>query len=205
MPDLDWNRETWDGNYGWTGGGEEWSQGWGGSEAQWFGSIYPRLHRTLPTGCVLEIAPGFGRWTKFLLPLCTNYIGVDLSVTCVSACRDVFARAPHARFLQNDGLSLAEIADGSVDVVFSFDSLVHAELDVLSQYIPQIMQKLTATGIAFLHHSNFLSVGANQDNPHCRAVSVSAAKVADLVSVNGGRVLIQEIVNWGGHGATRLF
>ncbi len=154
MPDLDWNRETWDGNYGWTGGGEEWSQGWGGSEAQWFGSIYPRLHRTLPTGCVLEIAPGFGRWTKFLLPLCTNYIGVDLSVTCVSACRDVFARAPHARFLQNDGLSLAEIADGSVDVVFSFDSLVHAELDVLSQYIPQIMQKLTATGIAFLHHSN---------------------------------------------------
>jgi SAM-dependent methyltransferase len=198
MPDLQWNRSTWDGDYGWAGGGEEWSKDWGGSEAQWFGTLYPRLHRALPARAILEIAPGFGRWTRFLLPLCENYIGIDLSASCVQACRETFAAAEHATFLQNDGISLSEIANESFDLVFSFDSLVHAELDVLEQYIPQIIAKLTQSGIAFLHHSNFLSVGENQENLHCRGVSVSAAKVHDIVASSGGEALIQEMVNWGG-------
>ena len=43
MPDLNSNKECWGGLYHWANGGEEWSASWGGSEAQWFGSIYPRL------------------------------------------------------------------------------------------------------------------------------------------------------------------
>ena len=198
MPNLEWNRSTWDRDYCWTSGGEEWSQAWGGSEAQWFGALYPRLHRALPARGIFEIAPGFGRWTKFLLPLCDHYIGVDLSATCVQACRETFATAKHAQFLQNDGISLSEMPDTSFDLVFCFDSLVHAELDVLTQYIPQILQKLTRPGTAFLHHSNFRSVGEDQPNPHCRGISVSAANVADIVTRNGGSILVQEIVNWGG-------
>ena len=72
MPELDWNKAVFDGNYDWRQGGEEWSAPWGGSEAQWFGSLYPRLHRLLPAGRILEIAPGFGRWTKFLIPACAD-------------------------------------------------------------------------------------------------------------------------------------
>ena len=125
MPNLEWNRSTWDGDYCWTSGGEEWSQAWGGSEAQWFGALYPRLHRALPARAIFEIAPGFGRWTKFLLPLCETYVGVDLSATCVQACRKTFATADHAEFLQNDGISLSEVPDAKFDLVFCFDSLVH--------------------------------------------------------------------------------
>jgi SAM-dependent methyltransferase len=196
MPELDWNNEVWGGSYDWTAAGEEWSAAWGGSEAQWFGSLYPRLHRLLPAKRVLEIAPGFGRWTKFLVGNCESYVGVDLSDKCVAACRSTFAAANHALFIQNDGLSLAQ-ANGSFDFVFSFDSLVHAELDVLMHYVPQIIGKLSPGGMAFIHHSNLLAIPDNSSNPHRRASSVDAKQVAALIVRHGGCVLIQEIISWG--------
>src|SRR5438105_36799 len=52
--------------YDWKQAGEEWSEPWGTSDAQWNGTIFPRIRDWLPTGTILEIAPGFGRWTHFL-------------------------------------------------------------------------------------------------------------------------------------------
>ncbi len=89
-------------------------------------------------------------------------------------------------------------ADGSFDFVFSFNSLVHGELDVFTHYIPQIIGKLTPNGVAFIHHSNLRAVPDHASNPHCRATSVDAAQVAALIVDHGGCVLVQEIVNWGG-------
>jgi len=79
VPDLNWNKTVWSDSYHWNDAGEEWSTTWGGSEAQWFGSIYPRVHRFLPAQRILEIALGFGRWTRYLLPACEEFIGIDLS------------------------------------------------------------------------------------------------------------------------------
>jgi SAM-dependent methyltransferase len=103
MPDLNWNKVVWDTTYGWHDGGEEWSTAWGGSEAQRFGSIFPRLHRFFPPRRILEIAPGFGRWTKFLIPVCDKLVGIDLSPKCVDACRNKFATCNHAHFLPMTG------------------------------------------------------------------------------------------------------
>lgn len=198
MQDTNWNREVWDGGYNWDALGEEWSAAWGGSEPQWFGSIYPRLHRVLPANSILEIAPGMGRWTKFLLPLCRNYVGVDISQECVRGCQETFADARHARFVHNDGSSLSEVEDHSVDLVFSFDSLVHAELDVLKSYIPQILRKLNERGVAFLHHSNMGALGTafEIENAHFRALSVSRQNIEDIIVDSGGRVIIQEMFDW---------
>jgi len=200
MPNLDWNRQMWTEESTWTTAGEEWSTAWGNSEAQWFGSLYPRLHRLLPARRILEIAPGFGRWTRFLLPQCEHYDGIDLSETCVAACRSSFSGYTHAVFHQNDGLSLDAVPDESIDLVFSFDSLVHCEMEVLESYVPQVISKLSPTGIAFVHHSNWFEViGGEPTEPslHHRAASVSAAKVAALISSNQGTVLVQEKINWG--------
>ena len=67
----------------------------------------PRLMRFLPAGTILEIAPGFGRFTQYLLPFATRLIGVDLSPKCVEACRSRFPDSPQASFLVNDGLSFS--------------------------------------------------------------------------------------------------
>jgi len=198
MPALEWNHSYWGRDYSWSEGGDEWSFTWGGSEAQWFGSLYPRLHRMLPARRILEIAPGRGRWTQYLIPMCSAFIGVDIAESCVIECSRRFAKAAHAGFIANDGVSLAAVPDASFDFVFSFDSLVHAELDVMQRYIPQIVQKLAPGGKAFLHHSNFAACdGGGQPSPHARAGSVSGGLIADLVKQSGGRMLVSELINWG--------
>jgi SAM-dependent methyltransferase len=197
VPDLNWNKTVWGSTYCWQAGGEEWSETWGSSEAQWFGSIFPRLHRFLPARRILEIAPGFGRWTKFLIPACDEFVGIDLSAKCVDACREIFASARHAQFIANDGFSLDAAPDGEFDLVFSFDSLVHGEYDVMASYIPQVLRKLSPNGVAFLHHSNLLAYGNTIGAPHGRAMTVSADVVDDLVKRADGAVLVQEVINWG--------
>jgi len=199
VPDLNWNSAEWSVTFDWRTGGEEWSEPWGGSGPQWFGSLYPRLRHFLPVHRILEIAPGFGRWTKFLLPACKEYVGIDLSAKCVDACREIFAADKHAKFFKNDGLLLEMAPDASVDLVFSFDSLVHAEIEVLESYVPEILRKLSPAGVAFIHHSNLFAYGDSIGAPHARAKSVSADKVVDLVERNGGKVLVQEVINWGEH------
>src|SRR4051812_41608893 len=135
MPTLDENIHMWKGRYGWEKYGEEWSQKWGGSEAQWFGSIHPRIHSFLPTTTILEIAPGFGRWTNYLKNYCEHLIVVDLAENCIRACKERFAGNSNISYYVNDGRSLEMIGDNTIDFVFSFDSLVHAESDVIQDYL----------------------------------------------------------------------
>jgi SAM-dependent methyltransferase len=217
MPSIEWNKQNWDGDYDWSAAGDEWSSDWGGSEAHWHSTLHPRLRRLLPAGTVLEIAPGFGRWTQFLLPLCERYVGIELSTECVDACRMRFADAGHATFAVNDGRSLAPVEDGSVDLAFSFDSLVHVEADVMAGYLTELERKLTPDGVAVLHHSNLgeharvfrryyrlprlVRGGLRRfgliDRDHWRALSVSAAGVEAAATAAGLRVVGQETINWG--------
>lgn len=198
MPDLSWNKAMWDGRYNWIDLGEEWSESWGGSEAQWFGSLYPRLHRFLPAENILEIAPGFGRWTYYLLRYLSggHYTGIDLSESCVEHCKKRFSGL-NAVFHVNDGLTLDAAEENSYGFVFSFDSLVHANFDVHQSYIPQILNKLSANGVAFIHHSNWAGSGCANPNSHGRAEDVSAQAYAELVGREGGHVILQECLNWG--------
>jgi hypothetical protein len=87
MPDLQWNIV------------------WGGSEAQRFGSLYPRLHRRLPTRSILQIAPGYGRWAKFLIGVCRSYVGVG-SVGWGHGC-EVLAKVTRSRWLRR-GIDVAD-------------------------------------------------------------------------------------------------
>jgi SAM-dependent methyltransferase len=199
MPDLEWNRVTWNNQREWRDGGDDWSEGWGGPEPQWYGAIFPRIARWLPAAKVLEIAPGFGRWTQFLLTQTNEYYGVDYSSICVEQCRKRFAGFVRAQFVQNDGRSLDGVPDNSIDFVFSYDSLVHVELDVVGGYCEQIIRKLSQCGIAFLHHSNALMGVDNTEvlyPQRGRATSVSGAAVKEIIERTGGRTLMQEEVNW---------
>ena len=113
-----------------------------------------RINRFVPTGTILEIAPGYGRWTQYLQGLCEQLVVVDLTENCIDHCRKRFADLDHITYHVNDGRSLAMIEDESIDFVFSFDSLVHVELDVLEAYLAQLGAKLRPGGAGFIHHSN---------------------------------------------------
>lgn len=154
MPSIEWNQNVWGAAYPWPVLGDEWSTVWGGVETHWFATILPRIRKFLPAEVVLEIAPGYGRWTGYLLPLCNKYIGVDLAESCVDACKKRFSTAENASFFTNDGKSLAMVADRSVNFVFSFDSLVHVEADVIDTYMIELSRVLAPDGVGFIHHSN---------------------------------------------------
>jgi len=207
MPTVDENLKTWNETYRWIEQGDEWSRSWGGPSAQWFGTILPRLRTFVPTGTILEIAPGFGRWTQFLARLCDELVVVDLSTKCIEACRRRFAADfPNIAYHVNDGRSLAMVPDDSVDLVFSFDSLVHVESEVLDAYLEQIATKLKPDGVAFLHHSNLGEyvdestgrIPESMGRAGSRDASVSGTRVIETGARASLCCLSQELVPWGG-------
>lgn len=154
MPDLRDNLSQWGEDYSWSEQGDEWSHSWGGTDLMWAGALAPRLQAFIPSGTILEIAPGYGRWTQFLKDVGEQMIVVDLSQRCIDACRRRFASADNIAYYVNDGRSLAMAEDGSIDLAFSFDSLVHAEADVMGAYLRELASKLKPDGVGFVHHSN---------------------------------------------------
>ena len=134
------------------------------------------------------------------MELCQNYCGVDISPLCVNLCRERFnIYLDKATFIQNNGILLNNIPDDSIDFVFSFDSLVHTEIDVVASYIIQIIKKLDKDGVAFLHHSNALNGVDNGDPTHTqsgRSRSVSSSVIKVVIEAAGGRTLTQEEITW---------
>jgi SAM-dependent methyltransferase len=200
MGSLTENRSVFDGSYPWSDGGEEWSAFWGGSQAQWWGCLMPRLRSFIPAPRVLEIACGYGRWSRFLRELSDELVLVDISERCVNACRELFAADAAVRVEQTDGVSLPAVAR-SVDFAFSFDSLVHVEMEVVMAYLGELARVLAPAGTAFLHHSNLAAyadaAGEVAIRHHWRATSVSASVVRSQAPQFGLAVVSQETVNWG--------
>ena len=192
MPDVEQNIAVWK-DWSWSGEGDEWSAWWGGTPALWYGGILPRIHTWVPTGTMLEIAPGYGRWTQFLRRLADHLIAVDLSDECIAHCRERFSDADNIEFHVNDGRSLDMVEDGSIDFVFSFDSLVHAEPDVLAEYLRQLARKLKPTGVGFIHHSNlgeyrFLNALSRRVPNRLRAPLVRRGALIDVYAWRSGEM-----------------
>src|SRR5262249_47692758 len=151
---IEENLIVWDREYAWPLHGDEWSTRFGGTNALWWFTIHPRIHRFLPARRVLEIGPGHGRCTERLLDCWHALALVDLSPTCLEKCKTRFSGKQNVTYHITDGKSLAMLPRNSVDFVFSFDSLVHAEADVIQSYIEQLASILAPQGAAFIHHSN---------------------------------------------------
>jgi SAM-dependent methyltransferase len=212
---LEENRHTWGVAFDWADAEIVWSGGWGGPSGEWFGAVLPRLQGILPVGTAVEIGCGTGRWTEFLHPHCVQLIAVDISERCVDAARRRFRDRPNVQVELVDGRSLSPVGSGSADLVFSFDSLVHADSEVMSAYLLELSRVLTADGVALLHHSNLgayplterirrtpvlgpalARIGATETSVHWRDATVSAAFVAATAERFGLRCVMQELIPW---------
>jgi SAM-dependent methyltransferase len=198
---LSQNLSVWGERYDWSAQGDEWSDTWGGVPYQWWTTLWPRLQGYLPARRILEIAPGYGRWTHFLRDLCDELVIVDIAPRAIEHCRERFAGDNRIRAFVNDGCSLAMVAERSIDVIFTFDSLVHAEADVIDGYMREFARALDPEGgVAFIHHSNMGAYPPGSFDPnaiHWRATSVSAALVEELARAAGLRCISQETIAWG--------
>lgn len=215
--DVEFNRRRWADEGSWKQKGEDWSEFWGSSEAEWYGAILPRLSPFLPAESILEIAPGYGRWTRFLLDWAKNMYLVDLAENCIEHCQRRFHDRRNIRYVVNDGSSLAMIPSESIDLIFSFDSLVHADIGVLETYFSQFSRILKTSGVALIHHSNSKSYSSyfewTEKLPrgrgllkrlgllemrHLRNLTVSCEDIVAICERLGLNVLVQEKISWGG-------
>jgi len=211
VPTVEENLSFWGERYDWWHAGESWSNAWGSTQMLWSGVLRPRIDAFVPTGRILEIAPGFGRFTHYLRSLCDHLTVVDLNRKCVEACQARFADSDNIEYHVNDGRSLEMVPDGSIDFVFSFDSLVHADADAVESYVRQLGRKLTPNGAGFIHHSNIGAYGSRLGQVLPKPLATSALKLvnrnwrdermsadlfAELCADSGLVCIAQEPIEW---------
>jgi hypothetical protein len=149
---------------------------------------------------------------------CERLIVTDVSPRCLEHCRCRFASDPHIGYLPTDGRSLAGIENHSVDFIFSLDSLVHVEKDVMEAYAQESARVLRPDGAGFVHHSNLgmysRVAGLGRRLPRgfglirtlqtlfsiClladRGITMTAALFEQYVSQAGLHCIVQELISW---------
>jgi SAM-dependent methyltransferase len=197
MASIAENRQEWGKRQDWDQSGQEWSRPWGTPAHQWAYTWLSRIADFLPSGTILEIATGSGRWSSYLIRECERYYGVDLAEPAIAACRHTFADNSHATFIATDGRSLPEVPDGAIDFAFSADSLVHADREALEGYLLELRRVLRPGGAAFLHHSNLGAFAPDVRNDHWRDLTVSAEWVRNTCNSIGIACQSQELISWG--------
>ncbi|MCC7389653.1 MAG: class I SAM-dependent methyltransferase [Phycisphaerales bacterium] len=207
MPSIAENIRRWTG-FDWSQRGEEWCAGYGGVESAWRHAILPRIQAFVPAGHILELGPGYGVWTDYLRPgreeeepLSRQMTLIDLAPNCIKFCRKRFGNRGMAYHV-NDGRSLAKVADESIDFVFSFNSLVHADHGVMRDYLQQLGRKLKPGAWGFIHHSNLGEYAHELDvmDPayeHWRGRDMTGAKFREDCRDAGLVCTFQELVPWG--------
>ncbi|MGH7341600.1 MAG: class I SAM-dependent methyltransferase, partial [Candidatus Rokuibacteriota bacterium] len=110
----------------------------------------------------LEIGPGGGRWTRYLLSFKTLYV-VDYHQELLDELRRHFSR-PNLVAVKNNGSDFPGVPAHSVQYVFSFGTFVHLELDLISAYLESLRGILAPGANVVIQYSDKTKVMA-QVNP----------------------------------------
>jgi len=192
--------------YNWPMAVEDWSKPWGGTRSMWLTSIFPRIGQFLPADRIVEIGCGYGRIAKVIHAFTVSELVLfDITDDCVEKCALAFKASTKTRCLKTGGRSLQGVANNSVDLVFSFYTLVGADAKTMQAYIQECERVLREDGVAFLHHSNagmYYQDGITQVDKRMRLlaayrdISIDADKVKDMAGDNNLVCIKQECINW---------
>jgi ubiquinone/menaquinone biosynthesis C-methylase UbiE len=155
--------------------GDDWRSGPYYDEAeaamdyQWRAEIWP-LISAADFACTVELAPGHGRNSERLRQLATRLYLVDINIENIDFLKRRFADVENVVVVHNNGVDLAAIPDATVTFVYSFDSMVHFDSDVVRAYLGEFERVLKAGGQGFCHYSNYTGnpTGSYRDHPGWR-------------------------------------
>ncbi len=220
------NLSVWNQEHAWLEHGDEWkgqADFCGVPYDEWKASVIERLITPYARSgsTILELAPGHGRWTEALASLAGRLILVDLSPACIEECQRRFNGRKRLETFVNDGKSLPPGLDCQVDLVWSFDSLVHVAPGEIQSYLHEIHRVLRPGGFAVIHHANrrhwtlplapirslgpswaflyrYLSIGFEESADGWRsAVSV---KLFRTMAHRAGLSVMEHLSRWGNNG-----
>jgi len=168
-------------------------------ERHWATYVAPILGRhAIDYTHVLDLAAGHGRNAARLARLAKKITIVDINAENIRFCRRRFAGDPRFTFVCNNGASLAEVRSGSVTFFYTFDSMVHFDLEIVQAYVKEAFRVLAPGGRAFFHYSNFdRSPGTDfRSNPHWRNF-MSRPLFEHLAMRAGFSILLSSNQPWG--------
>ena len=96
---------------------------------------------------VLDLCCGLGRIAKFIVSDVKQYIGVDFSPIMIELARKRFEGVENVKFILNDGKTLKEIEDGSIDVCVCELGFQHLNKDVSESYVNEVHRVLKGDGV----------------------------------------------------------
>jgi Methyltransferase domain len=116
-----------------------------------------------PESVVMEIGPGGGRWTQFLVGA-REIVLVELNRQFFRYLRKRFRKQKRKlTFYQTSGYELEGIDDDSIDFVFSFGTFVHIDPEGIDEYLGEIDRVLRAGGTSTIQY-------ADRDKPYLHTV-----------------------------------
>lgn len=173
--------------------GHEWSDRFGSTE-ELYNQILRNKVDNYCKGDGLEIAPGWGRITEYLIPVSKSLSIVDLNENCISKCVNKFGNKIKGYYV-NDGKSLTSISDNSLDYIFSFDSFVHIHFDVFTDYIKEFQRVMKPGSYGVIHHAFFFGGKDNSFENLGGRANCDPDKLNEVFKLNGFEIISQETCN----------
>ena len=146
--------------------------------------IYPYLH---PDHRAIEIGPGGGRWTRYLLGF-GELIGVDYHQELLDELTRNF-KAPHLKLVKNNGTDFPGVEDKSVDFIFSWGVFVHLDPPIIQNYLHEMRRVLKPGGNAVIHYAD-KTKPEGRDNPGFS--DNSPEKMRGMIAAAGLELLEEE-------------
>ena len=151
------NKKLWN-EWDWSKKGEEWTidvKGYKGLDPEvWKNNLIKEvmLKYIKKNSNILEIGPGGGRWTEFLIKLAKNLVIADITEKCLEICKERFSSEKNIEYklIQK---SLEFLEDNSINYIWSYDVFVHINPTDIEKYIKEFSRILVGGGLAIIHHS----------------------------------------------------
>jgi ubiquinone/menaquinone biosynthesis C-methylase UbiE len=167
-------------------------------DTQWETLIWPVLKdKAIDFRCVLDLAAGHGRNSAKLRQYADRIIIVDINEENIDACKERFKGDKRFVYIQNDGASLKGVEDESVTFIYTFDSMVHFDSDVVREYLKEFRRVLKRGGHGFCHHSNYTGSpgGDFRNGIHWRNF-MSKELFAHYCAKEGLVIIEQKVIDW---------
>jgi ubiquinone/menaquinone biosynthesis C-methylase UbiE len=201
LDNVEKNLEQWDRKHPWSKDGDEWNgqaKLCGVPYETWKASlvdalITPFLH---PDANVLEIAPGHGRWTEYLVAGARHVTVVDISANCLDFCRNRFQQSANIDYFLTTGHQLPHYLDNSIDFAWSFDSFVHMDRNVIGGYLREMKRVLKIGGRVTLHHADVEDIANHVQGQHQGWRSQMNGKLLRQLAEEAGLEVVAQFTYW---------
>lgn len=129
---------------------------WPGTLSWLKAHIYPHFK---DGNTVCEIGAGSGRFSRHIVSRCAKLYLVDNSLFVCKFLKDYFSNHSSIEVIYCTNCRLPQISSESVDLVFSFSTFVHLDVEQFYGYLQEAERILRSGGFAVIHYANIMSSG----------------------------------------------